>query len=88
MPRRHRADASSRVTALPSSSTSPVLGDKSPEMTENREDLPAPLGPTIPTASPAWTARESDSATTTRPNRLETRSSSSSGAAGVTRWSV
>src|SRR5215472_19096949 len=49
-------------------------------MRPNRLVFPAPFGPTIPTTSPGLTARDSSSATTTRPNRFVTLSSSSRGA--------
>ena len=43
-------------------------------------DLPAPLSPTRPTTSPAWTAKSTRSRAWTGPNRLLTPSSSRSGA--------
>src|SRR5450755_3036774 len=79
IPSLHRPAASSLVTVRPARRTSPALGARSPEMRPNRLVLPAPFGPTIPTVSPAWTVRERSSATTTRPNRLVTPSSWSSG---------
>jgi len=41
----------------PLSSTWPLLGAKRPLMRLNSVDLPAPLGPMMPTRSPAFTAR-------------------------------
>src|SRR5580700_11846700 len=79
MPSRHRAAGSSLVTVRPAKRTSPAPGARSPEMRPNRLVLPAPFGPTIPTTSPGPTARDRSSATTTRPNRFVTCSSSSSG---------
>src|SRR6476646_899096 len=48
-------------------------------------DLPAPLSPTRPTTSPAWTAKSTRSRAWTGPNRLLTFSSSRSGAPVATR---
>src|ERR1700758_235083 len=79
MPARHRAAASSLVTALPPKVTAPASGDRSPEIRPNRLVLPAPFGPTIPTVSPALTENDRSSAMTTRPNRFVTCSSSSNG---------
>src|SRR5919108_67231 len=79
MPSLHRAAESSPVTRRPSKEMSPAPGARSPEMRPNRLVLPAPFGPTIPTVSPAPTLSESCSAMTTRPNRLVTLSSWSSG---------
>src|SRR5689334_20763471 len=85
MPSRHRAAAFSRVTVRPANRTSPAPGARSPEMRPNRLVLPAPFGPTMPTVSPAPTARDRSSAMTTRPNRFVTLSSSSS---GLVIWSL
>src|SRR5579875_3946346 len=79
MPSLHRAAASSLVTGRPVNRTSPASGPRSPETRPNRLVLPAPFGPTIPTVSPAPTASERSSATTTRPNRFATPLSSRSG---------
>src|ERR1700742_1213584 len=79
MPSRHRPAASSLVTVRPANRTAPALGARSPEIRPNRLVLPAPFGPTMPTVSPAPTARDRSSAITTWPNRLVTPSSSSSG---------
>src|SRR3954470_14971132 len=46
-------------------------------------DLPAPLSPTRPTTSPAWTAKSTRSNAWTGPNRLLTPSSSRSGVSVV-----
>src|SRR5579875_38969 len=78
MPSRHRAAASSLVTARPAKRTSPEPGARSPEMRPNRLVLPAPFGPTIPTTSPGATLNDRSSAMTTRPNRFVTWASSSS----------
>src|SRR5271155_4905013 len=80
-PSRHRAAASSLVTVRPAKRTSPAPGARSPEMRPNRLVLPAPFGPTIPTASPDPTVSDRSSAMTTRPNRFVTWSSSSSACA-------
>ena len=77
IPRRHRAAASSLVTGWPSNRISPDPGARSPEISPNRLVLPAPLGPTMPTMSPAPTRSDSSSATTTLPKLFEIRSSSS-----------
>src|SRR5580658_436034 len=79
MPSLHREAAFSLVTVRPANRTRPASGDRSPEMRPNRLVLPAPFGPTIPTVSPGLTASDRFSATTTRPNRFATPSSSSSG---------
>ena len=60
---RHRRAASSPVTSRPSKQTCPAAGARSPETIANRLVLPAPLGPTMPTASPAPTAMDRSSAT-------------------------
>src|SRR5215472_17029113 len=78
MPSLHRAAESSFVTVRPSKETEPASGDRSPEMRPNRLVLPAPFGPTIPTAYPALPVSDRSSAMTTRPNRFVTLSSSSS----------
>src|SRR5579859_2101022 len=79
MPSLHRAAASSLVTVRPAKRTCPASGARSPEIRPNRLVLPAPFGPTIPTVSPGPTASDRLSATTTRPNRFATPSSSSRG---------
>src|ERR1035437_522384 len=79
MPSRHRAAAFSLVTGLPAKEISPAPGDRSPEMRPNRLVLPAPFGPTIPTASPGPTVNERSSVMTTRPNLFVTWPSASSG---------
>ena len=50
----------------------------SPDTIAKSEVFPAPLGPTMPTASPCSSWRLTSSATTTWPNFLETPSSWSS----------
>src|ERR1700758_2281971 len=79
MPSLHREAGSSLVTVRPANRTYPVSGDRSPEMRPNKMVLPAPFGPTIPPVSPDTTVSDRFSATTTRPNRFATPSSSSSG---------
>src|SRR5436309_8317561 len=66
--------AGSPMTGLrswPSNVTVPVSGRRMPNRQLNRVVLPAPLGPTRPTASPASTPRESSDSATMPPKRFE-----------------
>src|SRR6266700_7203019 len=88
MPSRQRAAGSSRVTGAPANAISPDDGARSPAIRPNRLLFPAPLGPTMPTRSPAPTSSDRLSATTTLPKLLETPASSSRAvpAASGIRW--
>ena len=57
IPRRHRACGDSRVMSVPLSSTDPRDGRTDPASTLSKVVLPAPLGPTMPMASPLETTR-------------------------------
>lgn len=49
--------SSSWLVSTPSSSTRPALGSSSRKSTENREDLPEPVRPTMPSFSPGSTRK-------------------------------
>src|SRR5664280_2323241 len=72
MPRRQRCAASAAVTSTPRNRTVPPEAGCPPARTLNRVVLPAPLGPTMPTASSAPTVKSTLSRTTSAPNRLHT----------------
>lgn len=59
-------------TGLPFHSMVPVSGGKTPQIALTRVDLPAPLLPTRPTASPTPISRSTSQSACTAPNRLET----------------
>ena len=59
-----------RVTSSPRNATVPSDGRSAPERTFRSVVLPAPLGPTMPTASPAPTAKSTPSRTTSAPKRF------------------
>src|SRR5215207_187284 len=65
-----------RVTSCPRNTTRPRSGAMLPSVRLSIVVLPAPLGPTTPTASPSPTARSRSAITTSSPNALETPSSS------------
>jgi hypothetical protein len=67
MPSVQRAAAPSRVTSSPRSDTLPAFGRCAPASTSSSVVLPAPLGPTTPTASPALTLSATSSSTTSAP---------------------
>src|SRR5690348_16019880 len=71
-PSRHRFAAPSFVTSMPASSMRPAPGLSAPASTLSSVVLPAPFGPTMPTASPACTPKSTPSRTTSAPNRLWT----------------
>src|SRR5215212_5479062 len=50
-----------------------------PDITFTSVDLPAPLSPTSPTTSPAWTSKSTPASACTAPKRLLTPCSASSG---------
>lgn len=68
-----------RSTARPRHSTTPASGCVTPAMTLTSVDLPAPLLPTSPTASPSLTVRLTSRSACTAPKRLETPCTASSG---------
>src|SRR6185369_1668166 len=67
MPRRARRYIGKRVTSLPSKRTRPSLGVIWPVVMRKLVVLPAPLGPSKPTTSPASTSKETPSTTLRRP---------------------
>ena len=67
MPSRHRSTGA-RVTSRPSNSPRPLTARSAPASTFRSVVFPAPLGPTMPTASPAPTAKSTSSRTTSAPN--------------------
>ena len=56
-PRRHRSAVGARVTSSPRKRTRPLVGACAPTSTLSNVVLPAPFGPTMPTASPAPTRK-------------------------------
>src|SRR4029077_1992438 len=67
------------ATFRPSKSIVPSSAVWMPAMVFTIVDLPAPLSPTKPTTSPAWTAKSTRSRAWTGPNRLLTPLSSNNG---------
>ena len=67
------------------SGSSPSSAAWMPAIVLTSVDLPAPLSPTRPTTSPAWTAKSTRSRAWTGPKRLLTPSSARSGAVGAHR---
>jgi hypothetical protein len=61
LPRGHRGDV------LPVQRDGSACGFSRPVIRLKSEDLPAPFGPMMPSASPSCTSREMSSATTTAP---------------------
>src|SRR5256885_6216936 len=82
MPRRQRGWGASRVTSRPSYSMRPRSQRTSPEIRLNRVVLPAPLGPRMPSVSPASTASEMSSVTFSAPYDFDTPCRASSGMSG------
>src|SRR5262249_29462742 len=78
MPAVQRRCAFNRVMSTPWSKIWPASASKLPVIRLKSVDLPAPLGPMIPTASPAVTAKSMPSAALTEPKDLERRRVSSS----------
>src|SRR5277367_6123247 len=70
IPRRHLRLTPDRVTSSPRNTTEPSDGRRAPERMFRSVVLPAPLGPTMPIASPAPTAKSTPSSTTRAPKRL------------------
>ena len=66
------------VTSTPSSVTVPESARRSPAIRLSSVVLPAPFGPTMPTASPSATSNDRRSTTVRPPNRLDSRSTESS----------
>src|SRR5258706_15891390 len=77
MPRRQRWCGASDVTSRPSYSTRPPSTRTSPLIRLNSVVLPAPLGPRMPSVSPASTASEIASVTFSPPYDLLTACSAS-----------
>src|SRR5215510_8872881 len=67
----------------PSNSTRPASARASPPIRLNSVVLPAPLGPRMPSVSPASTASETSSVTFSAPKDLLTPCSASSGMASA-----
>ena len=70
MPARQRFAASALVTSAPENSTVPDDGMSEPATTENNVVLPAPLGPTIPSAYPSESVKFTSFSTWKEPNVL------------------
>src|SRR5438552_17056024 len=83
MPPRQRRCGARRVTSRPSYSMRTASTRASPETRLNSVVLPAPLGPRMPSVSPASTASETSSVTFSAPKDLPTRCSASSGIASA-----
>ena len=67
MPRRARRYIGRLVTSSPLNMTWPPLGVIWPVAMRKLVVLPAPLGPSRPTTSPAWTSKLTPSTTLRRP---------------------
>src|ERR1039457_1954624 len=79
MPRRERRLAPAPVTSPPWKATDPLEGETVPARTFSSVVLPAPLGPTMPTASPAATVKSTPSRAASAPNCLRISTASSIG---------
>src|SRR6185369_7429772 len=77
MPRRQRRCGGSAVMSRPSNAMRPVSTRTSPQIRLNSVVLPAPLGPRMPSVSPASTASEIESVTFSAPKDLLTPCSAS-----------
>src|SRR4051812_1229572 len=71
------------VTFSPCHRTSPSVAAWIPAMTFTNVDLPAPLSPTSPMTSPAWTSKSTPLRACTAPKRFVMPRNSSSGAESV-----
>src|SRR5438270_11720440 len=78
MPRRARWYIGSPVTSSPLNVTRPPLGAIWPVAMRKLVVLPAPLGPSSPTTSPAFTSNDTPLTTSRRPKYLTSPSTSSS----------
>src|SRR6185437_6071057 len=78
IPCRQRAAAPAEVTSAPANRIEPASGRCEPAITLSRVVLPAPLGPTMPTASTTPTEKYTPSSTTSAPNRFLTPTAASS----------
>src|SRR5882724_294395 len=78
MPRRHRCDGCKPVMSSPLCRTRPDSGRRSPVIRLNIVDLPAPFGPSTPSASPCASEKLRSSMTLSDPNRLLACSSANS----------
>src|SRR5438309_3685190 len=72
MPSLQRSAAPFEVTSRFRNTMLPVSGAREPDSTLSSVVLPAPFGPTMPTASPCFRARLTPSSTASAPNRLRT----------------
>src|SRR5712691_9284114 len=70
IPRRQRRAAPAVVTSAPRKCTAPAFGCRKPARTLSSVVLPAPLGPTMPTASSPRTAKSTSCRTTSEPKRF------------------
>src|SRR5262245_13426961 len=70
MPSRHRRAAPKVVTSAPSKRMLPAFGRSDPASTLSSVVLPAPFGPTIPTASSLPSVKSTSSSTTSAPKRF------------------
>ena len=76
MPIRQRACAGARVTSIPRSGRARRRGAARPATRLSNVVLPAPLGPTMPRASPSATSNDRESITWKPPKRFETSTTS------------
>src|SRR5512146_3142651 len=70
MPSRQSCAALRPVTSSPRKRTVPALGRRKPDRTLRSVVLPAPFGPTMPTASRGSRLKSTSSSTTSAPNRF------------------
>src|SRR5712691_6761602 len=70
IPRRQRRAAPAVVTSAPRKCTAPAFGCRKPARTLSSVVFPAPLGPTMPTASSPRTAKSTSCRTTSEPKRF------------------
>src|SRR5436190_18612252 len=79
MPSRQRRAEFAGVTSSPRKRTDPAVACNEPERTLSSVVFPAPLGPTMPTASPAPSAKSTSWSTSSAPKRLRTPCAASRG---------
>src|SRR5579862_8707423 len=83
MPSRERRLAPCRVTSCPRKLTLPSDGGIVPASTLSSVVLPAPLGPTMPIASPGPTAKSTPSSAASAPNVLRTPAAARTGCGSI-----
>src|SRR5467141_651738 len=83
MPSLQRSAAPFEVTSRPRYTTLPASGVSEPESTLSSVVLPAPLGPTMPTASPWFRVRLTPSSTASAPKCFRTSTAARTAASTV-----